>query len=83
MSDFFAIFRDTYLPMSYTLYTMYYLSMYYVRFSLTYLPTQKSDTLYERSDMEKKTKAFAYRVPIGDYKYLQCGFGLIMALASM
>ena len=22
--------------------------------------------------MEKKNKAFAYRVPIGDYNYLQC-----------
>ena len=22
--------------------------------------------------VEKKNKAFAYRVPIGDYKYLQC-----------
>ena len=30
----------TYLP-TYVLYTMYYPSMYYVRFSLTYLPTQK------------------------------------------
>ena len=28
---------------------MHYPSMYYVRFSLTYLPTQKSDILYERS----------------------------------
>ena len=26
--------------------------------------------------MEKKNKAFAYRVPIGDYNYLQCGLGL-------
>ena len=24
--------------------------------------------------VEKKTKAFAYRVPIGDYNYLQCAF---------
>ena len=31
---------------------MYYLSMYYVRFSLTYLPTQKSDILYGRSPTE-------------------------------
>ena len=31
---FFAIFGDTYLP------------MYYVRFFLTYLPTQKLDILY-------------------------------------
>ena len=39
-----------YLP-TYVLYTMYYLSMYYLRFSLTYLPTQKykSDILYGRS----------------------------------
>ena len=27
---------------------MYYLSMYYVRFFLTYLPTLKLDILYER-----------------------------------
>ena len=33
----------------YVLYTIYYLPMYYVRFSLTYLPTQKSDILYGRS----------------------------------
>ena len=37
-----------YLP-TYVLYSMYYLSMYYVRFSLTYLPTPKSDILYGRS----------------------------------
>ena len=40
---FFDFWR--YLP-TYVLYTMYYLSMYYVRFSVTYLPTQKSDILY-------------------------------------
>ena len=34
-----------YLP-TYVLYTIYYLLMYYVRFYLTYLPTQKSDILY-------------------------------------
>ena len=44
MSDFFVIFGDTYLPLSYILCTIIY-----VRFSLTYLPTQKSDILYERS----------------------------------
>ena len=48
MSDFIAIFGDTYLP-TFVLYNMYYLSMYYVQFSLTYLPTQKSDILYGRS----------------------------------
>ena len=48
MSDFFCDFWR-YLP-TYVLYTMYYLSMYYVRFS-TYLPTQKSDILYGRSPM--------------------------------
>jgi len=48
MSDFFAIFGDTYL-LVYVLYTMYYLFMYYIRFSLTYLPTQKLDVIYGRS----------------------------------
>ena len=33
----------------YVLCTIYYLPMFYVRFSLTYLPTQKSDILYGRS----------------------------------
>ena len=26
--------------------------------------------------MEKQNKAFAYRVPIGDYNYLQCTYAL-------
>ena len=34
-----------YLPMSYAL-PIYYLSMYYIRFTLTYLPTKKSDIIY-------------------------------------
>ena len=47
---FFAIFGETYLP-TYVLYTIYYLSMYYIRFSLTYLPTQKSDIPNGRSPL--------------------------------
>ena len=27
---------------------------------------------YTQMRVEKKNKAFAYRVPIGDYNYLQC-----------
>ena len=28
---------------------------------------------YTQMRVEKNPKAFAYRVPIGDYNYLQCG----------
>ena len=45
---FFAIFGDTYLP------------MYYVRFFLTYLPTQKLDILYERSLIKMFNIAFRF-----------------------
>ena len=35
--------------------------------------------------MEKKNKAFAYRVPIADYNYLQCivGFSLPIDINSV
>ena len=32
---------------------------------------------YTQMRVEKKNKAFAYRVPIGDYNYLQCILAII------
>ena len=32
---------------------------------------------YTQMRVEKKPKAFAYRVPIGDYNYLQCRYSFI------
>ena len=46
------------------MYIMYYhLCMYYVRYSLTYLPTQKLDILYERSlikDVQFRKNTYPY-----------------------
>ena len=62
MSDLFENFGDTYLltylPMSYTLCTIY-LCTIYVRFSFhTYVPTPKSDILYWRSQRIKNSVYF-------------------------
>ena len=49
-------FGHTYLPMSYAFYTM---PITLVRFLLRYLPTPKSDVLYERSLLKRFASIFS------------------------
>ena len=53
---------------TYVLYIIYYQSILYVRFPLTYLPTQKSDILYGRSLTTSYFFNFWWK--IASYKYL-------------
>ena len=61
---------------------MYYLSMYYVRFSLTYLPTQKLDILYGRSLTFLVPKRRAANLMDELYKLRKRGCVMIADLSS-